>query len=153
MKRSLFSLVVIMPVILLNINMFSQNLPEHSSKMNEAQITKNLLIGIQSCNKGLCASCTYLLGKFCCKKSVVPLLSLLHNAKCEEIRILAALSLVKIGDGRGVFAVKRAAVFDESERVKKLCNLFYKAYLTGKVTDKIFFEDLQKANVPVIAEN
>lgn len=152
MKKSAFYLVALISIFLLNINLLSQNLPNHSIKLNEDQITENLLIGIQSCNKGLTASCTYLLGKFCCKKSVVPLLSLLHNAECEEIRILAALSLIKIGDGRGVYAVKRAAIFDESERVKRLCNQFYKAFLAGKVTDQMYFEDPQNSNQPVIAE-
>ncbi len=99
--------------------------------MNENQISENLLIGIQSGNKGLCASSTYLIGELCCKKGVIPLLTLLHNADCEEIRILAALSLVKIGDARGIFAVKRAAIYDNSDRVKRLCNLFYKATLAG----------------------
>lgn len=152
MKKSLFSSAVLIPVILLSINLFSQNLPDNSRKINEAQITENLLIGIQSCNKGLCASCTYLLGKFCCKKSVIPLLSLLHNAECEEIRILAALSLVKIGDGRGVYAVKRAALFDESDRVKRLCNLFYKAFLAGKISDPTNIEDIPFLEEKVIAE-
>ena len=64
---------------------------------------------------------------------MIPLLGLLHNAECEEIRILAALSLCKIGDARGLYAVKRAAIFDDSERVKRLCDLFYKAVYSGKV--------------------
>jgi hypothetical protein len=103
---------------------------------------------MKSGNKGLCASCTYLIGELCCKKSVIPLLSLLHNSQCEEIRILAALSLVKIGDARGIYAVKRAAIYDDSERVKKLCNLFYNATINGKVSIKTDSE-----NSTILAEN
>jgi len=102
--------------------------------MNENQISENLLTGVKSDNKGLCASSTYLMGELCCKKGVISLLSLLHDSKCEEIRILTALSLCKIGDARGIYAVKRAALFDESQRVKRLCNLFYKATVSGKVS-------------------
>jgi hypothetical protein len=133
MKMSSLFLMVILAVLLLNVTFFSQPVPKRTIQMNENQISENLLIGIQSSNKGLCASSTYLIGELCCKKGVIPLLSLLHNARCEEIRILAALSLVKIGDARGIFAVKRAAIYDESERVKRLCNLFYKATLAGDV--------------------
>ncbi len=152
MKKLLISSVFLISVIFLNINLFSQNLPDNSRKINETQITQNLLIGIQSCNKGLCASCTYLIGELRCQKSTIPLLSLLHNAPCEEIRILAALSLIKIGDERGLYGVKRAAVFDESERVKRLCNLFYKAFLAGKISDPANIEDIQFLKEKVIAE-
>jgi hypothetical protein len=134
MKKLAIVSIVITSVILFSAILFSQPVPKHSVEMNENQILENLLVGTSSCNKGLCASCVYLMGELCCQKSVIPLLGLLHNAECEEIRILAALSLCKIGDARGIYAVKRAAIFDESERVKKLCNLFYKATIAGKVT-------------------
>ena len=133
MKKFLFFLMIFLAVLFLSANIFSQPIPMQTRELNENQISENLLIGMKSCNKGLCASCTYLIGEFCCKSTVIPLMKLLHNAECEEIRILAALSLCKIGDARGVFAVKRSAIFDESERVKKLCSLFYKAVLAGKV--------------------
>lgn len=152
MKKPLNFLVVLISLILLNTNSFSQNLPEVTTKMNEDQITQSLLIGLQSCNKGLCASCTYLLGKFHCKKSVIPLMALLNNAACEEIRILAALSLIKIGDGRGVYAVKRSGIFDESERVRRLCILFYKAFLAGKVSDPADIKDFPISKEKMIAD-
>lgn len=133
MKKFSLFLIILLAVLLFSVNLFSQPIPKRSTQMNETQISENLLIGMQSGNKGLCASSTYLLGELCCKKSVIPLLSLLHDAECEEIRILAALSLCKIGDARGIYAVKRAAIYDDSERVKKLCNLFYKATIAGDV--------------------
>lgn len=133
MKKFRLVFVVLISVILFSAILFPQPVPMRSVQMDENQISENLLIGMNSLNKGLCASSTYLMGELCCKKGVIPLLSLLHNAKCEEIRILAALSLCKIGDTRGIYAVKRAAVFDESDRVKRLCNLFYKASLAGKI--------------------
>jgi len=142
MKKSLLLFVILTTVILFSANFYSQPVPKRSIQMNENQILENLLTGIKSCNKGLCASCTYLLGELCSKKSVIPLLSLLHNAECEEIRILAALSLCKIGDTRGIYAVKRACIYDESERVKKLCNLFYKATIAGKVSVKPLLETI-----------
>lgn len=133
MKKFWLVCVVLIAVILFSANMYSQPVPKRLIQMNETQITENLLTGMNSCNKGLCASCVYMIGDLCCKKGVIKLLSLLHNAECEEIRILAALSLCKIGDGRGIFAVKRAAIYDESERVKRLCGVFYKAFESGKI--------------------
>jgi hypothetical protein len=133
MKKYLLVFIVLAAVILFSATLYSQPVPKRSIQMNETQIFENLLIGSKSCNKGLCGSCIYMMGELCCKESVIPLLGLLHNAECEEIRILAALSLCKIGDARGLYAVKRAAIFDDSERVKRLCDLFYKAVYSGKV--------------------
>ncbi len=50
---------------------------------------------------------------------------MLRNAEPEDARIMAALSLIKIGDARGIYAVKQAIRFDESERVRKMCAIFY----------------------------
>lgn len=141
MKKLAFIFVVLAAFILFSASLFSQPVPKRSIQMNENQIFANLLIGAKSCNKGLCGSCVYLMGELQSQKSVIPLLSLLHNAECEEIRILAALSLCKIGDARGIYAVKRAAIFDASERVKRLCSQFYKASIAGKVPTKSIWEN------------
>jgi len=133
MKKMSMLFVVLLSVFLSGVNLFSQPVPKRSIELNENQIFENLLIGTKSCNKGLCASCVYLMGEMCCKKSVIPLMALLHSAECEEIRILSALSLCKIGDERGVYAVKRSAIYDDSERVKRLCGIFYNAVLAGFV--------------------
>ncbi len=95
-------------------------------------IKKNLLLGVESENLGLQSCATYMLGEFCCDEAVVPLLKILHNNPYEEMRIMAALSLYKIGDSRGIFAIKQAIKFDESKRVRKLCNNFYRAYLLAE---------------------
>lgn len=139
MKKIRILFVVILSVFLFNVNLYSQPVPKRSTEMNVDQIFENLLIGTKSCNKGLCSSCAYLMGELCCKKAVIPLMRLLHDAECEEVRILAALSLCKIGDSRGVYAVKRNATFDESERVKRLCLVFYNAYLTGDIPAQTIF--------------
>lgn len=138
MKNILFFLIVLLTILILGPKLYSQPVPMRSIQLNESQISENLLIGINSCNKGLCASCTYLIGELCCSKGVIPLMSMLHNAEYEEIRILAALSLCKIGDARGIYAVKRAAIFDESSRVKRLCALFYNASKSGNVPVRTF---------------
>ena len=138
MKNILFFLIVLLTFLILGPKLFSQPVPIRSIHMNESQISENLLIGMKSCNKGLSASCTYLLGELCCNKGVIPLMSILHNAECEEIRILAALSLCKINDARGIYAVKSAAIFDKSSKVKRFCTLFYKAAKSGKIKARSF---------------
>jgi hypothetical protein len=115
-------------LILLSTQIFSQENPEEFVSSKECCI-KSLLQGLKSDNLGLQAGCTYMLGELCCSKSVIPLMDILHNNPSEEVRILAALSLYKIRDSRGIFAIKQEMKFDESEKVRLMCEKFYRAYL------------------------
>ena len=89
---------------------------------------QNLLIGLESGNSGLTSSSAFYLGELNSTKAVIPLMRILRSSDQEELRISAALALFKIGDARGIYAIKRAIRFDESERVSKMCEKFYNAY-------------------------
>ena len=129
MKRSglLFSVSL---TILLFTQTFSQEIADKDFLAKENCI-KTLIQGINSDNLGLKAGCIYMIGELCCDRGVIPLLDILHTNPSEEMRILAALSLYKINDSRGIYAIKQAIRFDESERVSRLCEKFYRAYLQG----------------------
>jgi HEAT repeat protein len=89
----------------------------------------NLLIAIQSDNPGLQESAAYLLGEFKCEKAVIPLMAILRGSDRESARDVAALALCRIGDERGIYAVKRAVTFDGSSRVRARCAWFYNRYV------------------------
>jgi hypothetical protein len=89
---------------------------------------QNLLIGLKSDNQGLRESSAYMLGELGSTKAVIPLMAMLRDDASESSRIVAALALTRIGDARGVYAVKRAASFDESREVQKKCAFFVNAY-------------------------
>lgn len=97
-----------------------------------ALVEENLMIGLKSDNEGLQHSTAYQLGEFKAKGAVIDLMRMLHNEKQDAARILAALSLIKIGDARGVYAVMKAATYDKSPRVRRLCTIFYNAYKYDK---------------------
>ncbi len=96
---------------------------------NKAVAEANLLIGIRSQNLGLRTSAAMHAGDIGSEKAVSALMEMLKNDRDERARIVAALSLYKIGDPIGINAVRQAARFDESRRVRKLCALFYMEYL------------------------
>ena len=106
--------------------------PDYERTAKSESCFNSLLSGIDSDNGGLQAGCAYMLGEVECDKGVIPLLRVLHNDKREEARIIAALSLYKIGDSRGIFAIRQAIRFDDSKRVRRLCKIFYNAYLLKK---------------------
>ena len=132
--RLLFSVSL---TILLFTQTFSQEIADKDIPPKENCI-KTLIQGINSDNPGLKAGCIYMIGELCCDKGVVTLLDILHSNPSEELRILAALSLYKINDSRGIYAIKRAIKFDESERVSRLCKTFYKAYLQDKKSGNVY---------------
>jgi HEAT repeat protein len=96
-------------------------------------VYENLIAGINSDNLGLKTSAAYFLGEYKCEKALYPLMHMLKCENREDVRIVAALALIKIGRAKGVFAVKRAIRFDDSERVRKLCSNFYNAYMEKEV--------------------
>lgn len=121
-------LFLILFLLLVSIPIFPQGIKDTDNKVKEI-CYQTLLSGITSDNDGLRAGCAYMLGEVACDKGVIPLLKILHNDKREEARIVAALSLYKIGDSRGIYAIKQAIRFDESDRVRRLCEKFYLAYM------------------------
>ena len=107
---------------------------EPTQKEMEARKCKaipNLLVAVQSENRGLQESAAYLLGEFKCEEAVIPLMAILRGSEYESAREVAALALCRIGDARGVYAVKRAVTFDGSPRVRARCAWFYNQYVEG----------------------
>ena len=102
------------------------------SKITEEDIEINYLVGVNTENLGLKVSAAYYLGERKSTKAVIPLMDMLHTESSPEARIMAALSLYKIGDERGIFAIKRAIEYDENEQVKKMCGILYQMYEVEK---------------------
>lgn len=120
--------------------LFSISLPvfanSPSVRLNELQrevVVENLLVGLESGNQGLIVSSAQFLGELKEGVSVIPLMKLLHESNDDAVKISAALSLIKIGDLRGVYAVKQAIQFEKSQTVRAMCERFYHAYLKGTV--------------------
>jgi len=105
--------------------------------LNKEVVVENLLIGLNSNNKGLISSSAFYLGELNTKEAVIPLMKMLKNSNEEELRIAAALALLKICDARGIYAIKKAIEFDESKRVSELCSKFYNNYVNRNNSSEI----------------
>jgi HEAT repeat protein len=81
----------------------------------------NLILCIESENEGIRSWGVFFAGKYQVEETVIPLLRVLHDDKNDAIRKLAVHALFRIGDTRGIFAIKGSARFDESEEVRNLC--------------------------------
>mgnify|MGYP000320620532 FL=1 len=132
MKTKIFLNCLVLISISISSFGFIKQLPAKVHNYNRDLVIENLLNGVNSGNHGLRMSSAYLLGEIKADEAVIPLMKILKNDQNEEARIMAALSLLKIEDSRGLFAIKRTIQFDDSERVKKMCSIFYQDYITNK---------------------
>ena len=118
--KKLISLLLLVLTLLLTSTMFAG-----PNIANDSAIEANLLVGLESDNLGLKISSAYFLGEYGTSKSVNSLMKVLKSGNTEEERISAAVALTKINTEQAQFAVKQRAKYDDSERVRRLCGLFY----------------------------
>ena len=130
------SLLLLLCFVFASFGIAAEPVKEKRTINNDLAI-QNLLIGLYSDNAGLTTSSAYYLGELSSTEAVIPLMKMLRNSEQEELRISAALALLKIGDERGIYAIKRAIVFDESKRVSDMCEKFYKAHLYDNYSSEI----------------
>ncbi len=135
MKKVSTLLIVFLSLLL--VNYISGFTPEKYK-----QIEDNLIKGINTDNRGLQISCAYFLGEMRSQRAVIPLMRMLKSGTTEEERIMAALSLSKIDSEKGLFAVKRSIEFDNSERVQRLCKLFYNCCMQKQAEGEVIVEPL-----------
>ena len=132
MKAKTFTLVLGF-TLLFSAAVTAGNVNKSVPKTNSYEaIEMNRLIGLASDNLGLRVSCAFNLGEMKSTKAVFPLMQMVREGSCEEERIIAALSLVKIGDPQGVYFVKQSAKFNACERTRRICEKFFNGYLLQK---------------------
>ena len=121
MKKYLLGFVV--TLVLLTGDSFASSLTKKDSAIMRGE--KNLMIGLNADNYGLKSSAAQILGDIKSQKAVIPLMKILKSSDDDNLRIIAALSLYKIQNPMGMFAVRQAIRFDESDRVRKICRNLY----------------------------
>jgi len=118
--------LILLFVTLISFSTFAEN--NQVDKIKDSAV-ESLIMGVNSDNFGLRTSAAYMLGELKCEKGVIPLMRMLKSEEREDARIVAALALLKIGNAKGIFAIKQAIKFDDSERVRRLCANFYHSFL------------------------
>ncbi len=122
-------LLVMMFIVTTVVATFAAGNPSPVKKAGLALAEENYITGIKTENEGLQVSSAYYLGEMKSEKAVIPLMALLHNSEHKSVRIAAALSLLKIGDERGIYAIYKNIRFDDSECVRCMCRRFYVSHI------------------------
>ncbi|MBE0558565.1 MAG: hypothetical protein IH628_15170 [Proteobacteria bacterium] len=101
------------------------------STADKKLIEANLFVGLESDSDGLRRSCAYMLGVIQSSRAVIPLMRELRYSQDEDMRVAAAWALCRIGSGVGVYAVKTAVRWDDSQKVQNACAWFYENHVKG----------------------
>ena len=102
--------------------------PADKAGKNEA----NYLIALRSSNESLRINSAYMLGEIRSKKAVVPLMDMFRQERDDGAKLVAALSLLKIGDARGIFLVKRSIELKENDGITIILQHLYSDYKSKK---------------------
>lgn len=104
----------------------SEESPEHRI------VHTNPIEGLSSTNPLIRFDCAYMLGELKDSKADIPLMKTLREDEDYSVRIVAALSLIKIGNPIGVNLVKRVAELSECQKTCKTLTKFYESYSRHK---------------------
>jgi hypothetical protein len=135
MKAKAFAAILLLASVLLTSPSFARANGNAPKANTYEAIELNRLIGLASDNAGLKVSCAFNLGEMKSKKAVIPLMQMLREGSSDEERIIAALSLIKIGDPQGVYMVGRSGIFNDFNKTRRTCEKFYKSYLLHQQTN------------------
>ncbi|HTY37322.1 MAG TPA: HEAT repeat domain-containing protein [Bacteroidota bacterium] len=130
MNRSGRIFGVIALAVILALPATANNLKKQLGEAKYDVAVQNLLVGVTSTNDGLRRSSIYQLGELQAEDAVIPLMRVLRSCTDERCRVAAAWALCKIGDERGVYAVKQAVRFDDSQKVQLHCAWYYNLYVS-----------------------
>ena len=127
-----YAIQMILGVILFSSVVSAQSAAEVRKICSSDFAVNNLTKGINSDNLGLCKSCIYYAGYYKIQRCVKPLTRILGNTSIEaNVRKLAAVCLFRIGDRKGINAIRDTALFEKDDRLKNFCSALYEAYVNG----------------------
>ena len=124
--------IILLIVLLASSNLLAGESEIQTNNISYDQIEKTLTQGVNSDNFGLKVSSTYMLGEIKSENSVNLLTKMLRESDNEKLRLVAALSLLKIGTDRSIYMVKKSRVFNSNENVRNLCDHLYNCHLYKK---------------------
>ena len=112
MKKQVMVLAVSL-LLLSVVSVFAQEEKVTGATSLTKESVVNYLADLKSDNLGVRVSAAYFAGEYKVESAIIPLMKMLNSEQAEEARIIAALSLIKIGTGKSVYAVKQAAKMDD----------------------------------------
>ena len=129
LKNRFGLLIVLFVFMTISFSQARQKEPAPADK--NAQNEAKYISALRSGNESVRISSAYMLGEIRSKKAVVPLMDMFRQEKDNGAKLVAALSLLKIGDARGIFLIKRRIELKENEGITIILQHLFKDYNAG----------------------
>ena len=128
MKTQFLFIVIFFSAFALLTTTFAQAPPISISAEKLVVMENNYLAGLESDNQGIKVSSAFFLGEIESDRAVIPLLEMLRVEEDPGAKFVAAWSLLKIGDKRGVYRVKMEAERCDCESQTCIYEYLYKDF-------------------------
>ena len=128
MKKIFLFIVFFTSAFALLTTSFAQAPPMNISSKKLVVMEDNLLAGLKSDNHGIKVSSAFFLGEIKSDRAVIPLLEMFRDEDDPGAKFVIAWSLLKIGDKRGVYRVKKAAELFDSNTDTNIYEYLYKEF-------------------------
>lgn len=123
MKKLTLTILLVLSLFITS-NVLAQNYKIPLDHPDYEKIEANLLDGLKSETKGLQFSSAFALGEMKSELAINHLIKMLRSHEDDDFRVLAALSLAKIGTERCKFMIRRVGEFIDNPKVSKFCERF-----------------------------
>ncbi|MBT8387263.1 MAG: hypothetical protein KJO12_07605 [Ignavibacteria bacterium] len=108
---------------------------------NNKYALNNLLAGIKSNNDGVKRSSIYFIGYYRIAEAEEALIEQLKKEQNPSNKILVALVLYELGSNSGLLEIKKLAIHDENQKVKRMSTHIYNKYLIKDSKRKLFLSN------------
>lgn len=131
--KTLVVLITVIFCIVTSVSIAQTPAAFNSAGFTREQIEDNYLKGLNSDVAGLQISSAYFLGEMKSERAVIPLMKMFRSENPNSgQRLMAAWSLMKIGDERGLYLIKCEAEKSDCDYLRCMCEYFYKDYYLKK---------------------
>ncbi|MFA8343839.1 MAG: hypothetical protein ACEPO8_12785 [Rhodothermaceae bacterium] len=118
------NLLVLIVVLMLGVT-FAENAAITKNHPKFDQIEKNLINNTKSENHGVLYSSIIMLGEIKSENAVMSLAKILRGNYSNDLKIVSALSLAKIGTDYSKYIVRRVAELSDDKKTSELLRKFY----------------------------
>lgn len=119
--KKLYLTLLVLAAILLSVGSTFAQETVYKNWPNKNKVLATIAAGINSDNLGIQKSSISLAGKHQITDLVPELIKQFQENENSEVRYLAAMVLYKIGDNKGLDAIKAAITNEENELIKNFC--------------------------------
>lgn len=149
MKNNNISLVIFLFLVFLGLSSKLSAQFYHVSEESTGHkiVHFNPLEGLKSADPQIRLDCAYMLGELNATKADIALMKALREDEDQAVRIVAALSLIKMESPIGVHLVKRIAELSDCPRTCRILKKFYNSYAKHKALPNQELNEYQIASL------